>query len=330
MTKSFLFRLALPASVFVAFGANAEPVTPRNFVRAETDTYFATIMAQGARGEITHERDLAPTDDQKVVRMNLDTLYSSGIFDLTAPVTITMPDTGGRFQSLLVLNEDHLVKLISHDPGSYTLDPESIGTRYAVALVRTFVDVSDPADVAATHAAQDGIMTEQADRGSFEIPDWDTTSLGQVRDALKALAVNMPGTVGRFGDTDEIDPLNYLIGAAVGWGGKPPEAATYVPVTPPDNYGETAHTVTLRDVPVDGLWSVSVYNADGFFEANAAKAYVVNDGSAEKNPDGSVTIRFGGDPGAASYLYTPPGWPVLMRFYQPGVALHDGSWPLPG
>jgi hypothetical protein len=30
--------------------------------------------------------------------------------------------------------------------------------------------------------------------------------------------------------------------------------------------GKTVHTLTVRDVPVDGFWSIGVYNANGFFD----------------------------------------------------------------
>jgi para-nitrobenzyl esterase len=45
---------------------------------------------------------------QEVVRMNRDTLYSIGVFDLEAgPVAVTLPDTGGRFMSMQVISQEH-------------------------------------------------------------------------------------------------------------------------------------------------------------------------------------------------------------------------------
>ena len=32
---------------------------------------------------------------------------------------------------------------------------------------------------------------------------------------------------------------------------------------PPGNDGKKAYRLTLKDVPVDGFWSISVYNAKG-------------------------------------------------------------------
>ena len=45
-------------------------------------------------------------DNQTVVRLNRDTLYSSAVLDLDAgPVTITLPDAGKRFMSMQVTSE---------------------------------------------------------------------------------------------------------------------------------------------------------------------------------------------------------------------------------
>ena len=80
----------------------AVPVTWKNFVRAESDTMFNSYVKMGAFGKFFHVPKPTPIDQQKVVRMNRDTLYSIGVFDLTTPLTITKPDTGDRFQSLQV------------------------------------------------------------------------------------------------------------------------------------------------------------------------------------------------------------------------------------
>ena len=52
-------------------------VTPDNFRRAETDMYFGNFVRDGALGKFVHRREPTSIDDQDVVRMNRDTLYSS-------------------------------------------------------------------------------------------------------------------------------------------------------------------------------------------------------------------------------------------------------------
>jgi hypothetical protein len=90
------------------------PVTLGNFIRAETDFYFKTREF----GKLNHSRDIAPIDKQDVVRMNRDTLYSSGVFDLEAgPVTITLPDAGKRFMSMQVISQDHYTTEVVYGPG---------------------------------------------------------------------------------------------------------------------------------------------------------------------------------------------------------------------
>jgi len=43
-------------------------------------------------------------------------------------------------------------------------------------------------------------------------------------------------------------------------------------------------------------------NADGYFEKNPQDAYSVNNVTAKRDADGTVTIHFGGDPGQSNFL----------------------------
>ena len=96
-----------------------------------------------------------------------------------------------------------------------------------------------------------------------------------------------------FGTKDQVDPIRHLIGSATLWGGNPEKHATYINVFRQDD-GATIHRLHVGDVPVDGFWSISVYNADGYFEPNPYSAYSINNITAKKNPDGSVDVQFGG------------------------------------
>src|SRR5262245_9672541 len=109
----------------------AIPVTADNFVRAESDMYFAAMVKDVGLGKFDQRRAPSAIDDQDVVRMNRDTLYSGAVFDLDAgPVRIKMPDPGKRFMSLQVFDEDEYSPLVSYGPGIHTLTREGVGTRY--------------------------------------------------------------------------------------------------------------------------------------------------------------------------------------------------------
>ena len=111
------------------------PVTVQNFVRAETDMYFGGFVKKGAFGKFYHDREPANIDKQDVIRINRDTLYSQAVFDLDAcPVTITVPDAGKRFMSVMIMDQDHYVPVVYYGEGSYTLTRKQIGTRYVGRL----------------------------------------------------------------------------------------------------------------------------------------------------------------------------------------------------
>ena len=324
----WLLAAALSAAPLAA-GA-AETVTVDNFVRAETDTTFKRFATTGGFGQFTHIRQPTPMDKQSVIRMNRDTLYSAAVVDLAGgPATISKPASGGRFQSLLVLNQDHSVVIVEHGAGDFTLTRDRVGTRYAIALIRTFVDASNADDIKAANALQDRLAVKQADKGRFEVPDWDGATLAKLRDAINVLAATKTDASGMFGDKSRLNPVDHLLGTASGWGGNPKSAAMYVNVVPEKNDGTTPYTLTVKNVPVDGFWSVTVYNDKGFMEKNQWDAYSFNNVGAKKAADGSITIGFGGDPKQPNFLPIGPGWNYTVRLYQPRQALLDGTWKFP-
>ena len=199
-------------------GYASKAVTIDNFARAETDMTLDRYVRQGAFGKFLHLRQPTPIDKQDVIRMNLDTLYSMGVFDLTEPVTIVKPDTGGRFLSMQVINQDHSMLPVEHGAGKFTFTKEKVGSRYVFILFRTFVDANDLADIKAANAVQDQIVSKQRSPGEFEIPDWDEVSLLEIRDAINVLAATRPDATGMFGDKSKLDPISHLLGTAFGWG----------------------------------------------------------------------------------------------------------------
>jgi len=165
-------RTTLIVAAFLIAGAwlsaasadDAKPVrvTVDNFRRAESDTYFARFVEEGGFGTFKHERELASIDNQTVIRLNRDTLYSFGVFDLdAAPVTVTLPDAGDRYMAVQVIDEDQYAPDVFYAPGAHTLSRETVGTRYVCLAIRTFVNPNDAADVKAVHALQDAIQVEQ-------------------------------------------------------------------------------------------------------------------------------------------------------------------------
>ena len=301
-----------------------------NFVRAETDRMLHDIQRDaGGVNVFRHNRTPAPIDEQTVIRMNRDTLYSFAVVDLGGGAHVTVPDAGGRYLSVMIVDRDHYVRQVLHGAGTYDLAALAPRTDYALVAVRTLVDPRDPADLAAVASVQDGLALQAVRARPFELPDYDTASLDATRSALLQLAAGLRDFGRTFGRRDEVDPVRHLIGTAAGWGGLPQSEASYVGVDPQLPVGH--YELTLRDVPVDAFWSVSVYNAAGFFEPNAEDRYTVNSVTGVPDADGAITVRFTppGEAGAPNSIPLPEGWNYLVRFYRPRAALLDGSWSLP-
>ncbi|MES5814689.1 DUF1254 domain-containing protein [Pseudoxanthomonas sp. Soil82] len=307
-------------------------VTPDNFVRAESDMYMANLAKEaGGIGKLFHHREPASIDHQTVIRLNRDTLYSQAVFDLDAgPVTVTLPDAGDRFQSLMFVNQDHNT-WTEYGAGPHTVTRDKAGTRYVMAGIRTLVDPNNPKDLEDVHRLQDAItVAQEGGPGQLELPAWDAASQKKVRDALLALASTTSNFKGAFGLKDQVDPVHHLIGTAAGWGGNPDKDAIYLAVTPPKNDGATVYRLRVKDVPVDAFWSVSVYNAQGYFEKNDLGAYTVNSLTAKKEADGTAVIQFGGCDGQVpNCIPVVSGWNYTVRLYRPQQAILDGSWTFP-
>lgn len=215
--------------------------------------------------------------------------------------------------------------------GRYNITKQKVGTRYVLVGVRTLVDPSDPADIKKVHALQDAIKVEQPrGPGKLELPKWDPVSQKKVRDALIVLATTLTDTSRSFGTKDQVEPIQRLVSAAATWGGNPRKDAIYLNFTPAKNDGKTIYKLNVKDVPVDGFWSISLYNADGYFQKNDLNAYSLNNITSKKNADGSVVVQFGGCDGKMpNCLPVMPGWNYTARLYRARGEVLNGKWKFP-
>jgi hypothetical protein len=301
-----------------------------NFVVAETARMFAALQAAaGGVNTFRHNSLPAPIDEQTVVRLNRDTLYSFAIVDISAGATLTLPDAGDRYISAMVVNENHLVNRIFHAAGSFELTTREFGTPYALVAVRILADPEDADDLAIVGELQKGITVDATSAIPYALDDYDSASLDETRSALLTLAKGVGDYRGMFGTEQEILPIRHLIGTASGWGGLPESEAVYVSVDP--GLAPGSFTMRIQDAPVDAFWSISVYNAEGYFEPNPAGRYTINSITAERERDGSVVVRFVDDPSTRipNAIPVPRGWNLLVRLYRPRAAYFDGSWAIP-
>jgi hypothetical protein len=306
------------------------PVTIGNFARAATDIELAKYVAlAGGVNRFFHFREPGDVDNQPTIRMNFDTLYSTAVVDISEGATLTLPDAGDRYMSAMIVNQDHYINDVFHGGGSYTLDTGTFDTPYVIVFLRTLVDASDPDDVAAVHALQDGMRIEAASSQPFILPDYDEDGYEALVAGLNALLPFLADSTGGFGARDEVDPVNHLLNTAIGWGGLPEREAFYDGADPGLPVGEYKIEVPA-DVPVAAFWSVSLYNDRGFFEKNDRNAYNVNSVTGARNNDGSMTIHLGGcEDDRMNCLPLMEGWNYVVRMYRPEPEIIDESWSFP-
>ncbi|WP_426128290.1 DUF1254 domain-containing protein [Pararhizobium sp. PWRC1-1] len=104
--------------------------------------------------------------------------------------------------------------------------------------------------------------------------------------------------------------------------------------------GAASYTVTFpkgETPPVDGFWSLTIYDAQHFFVPNALSRFSLGtkNKSLAYNDDGSLTIyvqeKSPGEDKEANWLPAPAGdFSLYLRAYWPKTEIVDGSWTPPG
>jgi len=304
---------------------------------------------------------LVKAGDDKVVRMNNDTFYKMAFVSLAkGPVVLSSTDSAAdRFSSFQLMDDRNVnYANVIRPNGEYTLysgerpatirgEAIEVPSELSVVIVR--VEVKDklaPADVTAAEAIFRGIAIDgpSIDR----VPAVDRLSgfdAAVAKEALRRIdqtfqkgpfrsLVAGPGEV-----PDKVSHLQLAAGTKGGWGG---------PVVMHSSY-ETlflgadgkrfdgslgAYTVTTPEPPVDAFWSITVYDSErgGFLHPNDDDRYHINNTSAVKNDDGSVTFLFQRHcgPGDSNCLEVPNGeFDLTARYYLPQGPIQTGEWQLP-
>lgn len=307
----------------------ATPVNVDNFARAETARMFDNVVAlAGGVNRWYHYREPTPLDRQPVIRMNRDTLYSGAIVDIRQGAEVMLPDSGDRYMTVMVVNEDHYDNAVLSGAGTYHLAPEEHGTPFVSLSIRTFVDPNDPDDVAEVNALQDAVTLSAASDGPYTHREYDEATLDATREPLLRLGESVPDTDGMFGTKEDVDLVRHLIGTAFAWGGLPVTEAYYYTEATPRPVGR--YTLTFEDVPVDAFWSIAIYNRDGYFESNPYDSYGLNSVTATPDENGRVMLNLSPERGdLANHVYIMDGWNYVLRLYRPQASVLDKTWKPP-
>ena len=309
-------------------------VNAENYAFAETEIILGDYVQKIAKatcsdgmGIFMHFRKAMDPKDKTILRPNFDTLYSAAVIDLKSPATITLP-IADRLQILEVVSAYHWIPLVTSKPGAYEITEEMVGSRFAFIIIRTQVNMQDPADIKRVGEIQDEITISQKNRSKFvQTKDWDRNQMLAMRAAYQkereSKGINPEDLFGKKG---EISPEMRNMGVAFGWGALTKKGAVYPSIAIPDTGGGS--TLTLKDVPMadNAFWSVTVYDKDGFAQG---ENYNINSSFAKQAEQGGYVLNFGKDSTKDNFLEIYPGSNATLRIYSPQEPYFDGSWKVP-
>lgn len=306
---------------------------------------------------------LVKAGEDKVVRMNNDTFYKMAFVSLTDGSVIISSGSPNkeRFNSFQLMDDRNVnYRNIIHPDGEYTLffgeKPDQIKgeaikvpSKLSVVVVRVEVkDKNNPTDMKAAKSIFRGITIKGNAPKTF--PSVDMLSSFSKDVAVEAerrmdaafkstpfrLTVVGPG----MEPGKDVVYLNHSAGTKGGWGGPDTSHSSYETLFFDANGKELNgkngnYTVTTEEPPVDAFWSLTVYDTErgGYFHPNKDDRYHINNTSAVKSENGTITFKFKQtcSDNDINCLEIPASkFDIVARYYLPHAAIQSGDWELPG
>ena len=135
--------------------------------------------------------------------MNRDTYCSTGIFDMTGGIYITIPETD-KYISVQVVDENHETQPMIYGPGRHKLTAK---TKHAFIVVRTLDD-----------QARRNLKTETNSSDLFVVKEWDDASFSKVAAEGNAIFAAGYDQSKAYGNKESGQtPYWNFVGAAGGW-----------------------------------------------------------------------------------------------------------------
>ena len=288
------------------------PVTLENYEVAESDLAFYNVTKLVGMNTFFHFPTGAfDLDNQTVVRMNRDTYYSGAIIDTTQGATVTIPETNGRYLSVMVVQNDHYIDQVFLEPGTHEITSD---TDFAMVAMRIRANQSEPGDDEAIAALRAGVKLAVGGNASHVRPNYDMEQLVALRDELTVEGTKLGTLMGMQGAHGTIEPMMHLYGTAIGWGLLPDAQAQYLGSPKFANDGCYMASYSAPPFNTPGFFSITIYDADGWIYTEDG---ILNEFNMSLNDDGSFDAYFGECGDVDNNLPTVDGWNYILRIYEP-------------
>jgi hypothetical protein len=299
-------------------------VTRENYPTVETSRQFAIqIKKAGGINKLNKFDGIAKVDDQPIIRLNQDTVYTMGVVDVSKGATITIPEVGDHFISVTFIDSDHYVHAAKYGAGTYDFPQD---TDYIYVVVRVGSETGSAEEDAIIAKLQDGMVVKANSAIPFTPINYDKASFEATHKLLLAefmTGKHDPKTM--FNVKGVVNEEARQVGSAIGWGGG--QMVDNIWTMYADSKDFSSQSTTFEDPKNEGgFWSITVYNKDGFlFAKNNVNSY-----SANKNDDGTYTVRFNCE-GQANNIDIKTDndtgtWNAILRAYRPSKLVQSGKW----
>ncbi len=305
--------------------------------------------------------ELVKAGDDKVVRMNNDTYYSGGFIYLaegSATISASFPDEN-RFYSFQLMDDRNTnFRNIIRPNGVYSLyygekpdnvkgEPIESPSKIVALIIRVEVkDKNDSNDVEAAKKVFNGIGISGPEITEFPALDllssFDEKVVERANEMMDSVFANVPISqlvASPEQVPNEVSYLRLAAGTKGGWGGPVSSHSAYETLFYDNNGAELngnegTYILTTTEPSVDAFWSITVYDTDrgGFLHPNKDDRYHINNTSAVRNEDGTVTFLFKTqcEEGDVNCLEVPAGkFDLIARYYLPNEEIRSGDWTIP-
>lgn len=299
-------------------------VTRDNYKVAESDLAFNRVARFVGTNRFLHRPvDSFDLENQTVVRMNRDTIYSGAVVNISEGATVTLPESDGRYVSMMIVQNDHYIDQVFMTPGEYVIEAD---TEFVMVVLRIRTNANDPEDGEKIRTLQQAARISAKSSDPHLMPNYDIEQLEALRKELAAEAAGMDSYNSMQGARGTVDERMHLLGTAVGWGLLPDANARYLWYGQQDGQGCFQATYSVPPFDEPGFFSITMYDADGWLFSDRA---VLNEYNLEFSDDGTFDVNFGecGD-NAKNNLPIVDGWNLVMRVYEPRLEELD-SYTLP-
>ncbi len=289
MKKIILYLVILTSfPVFADDSQKQIEVTFDNYNQAETARNFNNWASLGANNGMLHLKELSPIGNKApTIRMNLDTLYSVGVYDNDGELKVTIPESE-IYQSIMILDTDGYTPYFLTEPGTHTIKNDSKTLFIAVRTVIKNRHSKESFEEA--YAAQSGIKVEGNGSKKYVMPPYNQEQLHKLTAEYnkKMLESGIAFTYG-----DGVTPVNEKHRAwsnAAAWGGMVTEVGRSNYYTTSKNLsGDECLAVNMPETGNTFFTSFTIYDTDGYLiEGNSH----INSYTWKPNGDGSTTIHF--------------------------------------